>query len=84
MRCLNCHYGSIPPNTEHCPRCKIHLPSLLRDVLVPGTLLRSATYRLDYALGRGSFGITYAAHHTSLDEVFAIKEFYPIEFALRN
>ncbi len=52
--------------------------------MLPGTLLRSATYRLDYALGRGSFGITYAAHHTSLDEVFAIKEFYPIEFALRD
>ncbi|MGL5035824.1 MAG: protein kinase domain-containing protein, partial [Microcystaceae cyanobacterium] len=84
MRCLNCHYEEIPPNTEHCPRCKIHLPSLLRDVLIPGTLLRSDTYRLDYALGRGSFGITYAARHNTLNEVFAIKEFYPIEFALRN
>lgn len=84
MYCLNCHYEDVPPDSELCPRCKIHLPSLLRDVLAPGTLLRSDTYRLDYALGRGSFGITYSAHHTVLDEVFAIKEFYPIEFALRN
>ena len=84
MRCLNCHQEEIPSTAEYCPQCKIHFPSLLRDVLAQETLLRNQTYRLDYALGRGSFGITYQAHHTALNEVFAIKEFYPIEFALRN
>lgn len=84
MRCLNCHQEEISSTAEYCPQCKIHFPSLLRDILSQGTLLRNQTYRLDYALGRGSFGITYQAHHTALDEVFAIKEFYPIEFALRN
>lgn len=84
MRCLNCHQEDIPSTAEYCPHCKIHFPSLLRDVLAQGTQLRNKTYRLDYALGRGSFGITYQAHHTALNEIFAIKEFYPIEFALRN
>lgn len=84
MRCLNCHQEEIPSTAEYCPQCKIHFPSLLRDVLAQATLLRNQTYRLDYALGRGSFGITYQAHHTALNEVFAIKEFYPIEFAMRN
>ncbi|MDF5727134.1 MAG: tetratricopeptide repeat protein [Rhizonema sp. PD38] len=53
------------------------MPSLLRDVLAPGTLLRGGDYRIDYALGRGGFGITYRAAHTSLEKLVAIKEFYP-------
>jgi WD40 repeat protein/predicted Ser/Thr protein kinase len=84
MRCLNCHYEPLTPDLEHCPRCKIHLPTVFRDVLPPQTRLRNNTYRLDYALGRGSFGITYCAHHTTLGERFAIKEFYPTDFALRD
>jgi len=84
MQCLNCHYENLPSDTEHCPRCKIHLPSLLRDVLPGGTRLRSDTYRLDYAIGRGSFGITYRVHHTVLKETFAVKEFYPTEFVHRH
>jgi WD40 repeat protein/predicted Ser/Thr protein kinase len=60
------------------------LPSLLRDTLAPGTLLRADTYCIEYALGRGSFGITYQARHTVLNEVFAIKEYYPTEFVLRH
>jgi serine/threonine protein kinase len=59
------------------------LPSLLRDVLPPGTLLKD-TYRIDYALGRGGFGITYRAMHKDLELPVAIKEFYPQEHALRE
>lgn len=84
MRCLNCHYENLTPDLEHCPRCKIHLPTSFRDILPPQTRLRDDTYRIDYALGRGSFGITYRACHTSLGECFAIKEFYPSEFAHRD
>ncbi|MCS6862363.1 MAG: serine/threonine protein kinase, partial [Abditibacteriales bacterium] len=62
----------------------MHLPSLLRDVLPPGTQLRGDTYRIDYALGRGGFGITYRAVHTALDQLVAIKEFYPQEHAVRE
>ncbi len=84
MRCLHCHKDGIHLNAEICPNCGVHLPSLMRDVLEPGKRLRSDTYQIEYALGRGGFGITYRAHHTLLEEVVAIKEFYPQEYALRN
>lgn len=61
----------------------MYLPSLLRDVLPTGTLLRSGAYRVDYALGRGGFGITYRAMHVALEQAVAIKEFYPQEYAVR-
>ncbi|BAZ38985.1 serine/threonine protein kinase [Calothrix sp. NIES-4101] len=84
MRCLNCHQKNIPISTEICPRCGVHLPSLMRDILPQNTLLQNGNYRIDYPLGRGGFGITYQAMHTSLEKVVAIKEFYPQEHALRN
>lgn len=67
MRCLNCHQEEIQPKTENCPSCGVHLPSLLQDVLSNDTSLRSGTYQLEYALGRGDFGITYQARHTILE-----------------
>ncbi|MEA5570566.1 serine/threonine-protein kinase [Calothrix sp. UHCC 0171] len=84
MRCLNCHQKNIPISTEICPRCGVHLPSLMRDILPQNTLLQNGNYRIDYPLGRGGFGITYQAMHTSLEKLVAIKEFYPQEHALRN
>ncbi len=84
MLCLNCHEKGISLSTQTCPRCGVHLPSLMRDVLPHGTLLQNGTYRIDYALGRGGFGITYQAIHTALKKQVAIKEFYPQEQALRN
>ncbi|MCX7592938.1 MAG: protein kinase [Fischerella sp.] len=56
----------------------------MRDVLPHGTLLQNGNYRIDYALGRGGFGITYQAIHTALKKQIAIKEFYPQEQALRD
>lgn len=84
MRCLNCHQQEIPLSTEICPNCAVNLPSLMRDVLPHGTLLQNGTYLIDYALGRGGFGITYQAIHTALEKQVAIKEFYPQEHALRE
>lgn len=84
MRCLNCHQKGISLSTQTCPRCGVHLPSLMRDVLPHATVLQNGTYRIDYALGRGGFGITYQAIHTALKKQVAIKEFYPQDQALRN
>jgi serine/threonine protein kinase len=56
----------------------------MRDVLSPGTIIHQGTYRIDYALGRGGFGITYQAVHTTLEKLVAIKEYYPQEHALRD
>jgi serine/threonine protein kinase len=84
MRCLNCLRDGVAMSAEVCPECGVHLPTLQRDLLSPGTLLHSGKYRLDYALGRGGFGITYRATHLVLDQLVAIKEFFPQEHASRD
>jgi serine/threonine protein kinase len=47
-----------------------------------GTLL--GDYRLDSVIGHGGFGITYRAFDSQLAKVVAIKEYLPIEFAVRQ
>ena len=41
-------------------------------------------YRIDEILGQGGFGITYLAFDTNLDEHVAIKEYLPLELAVRE
>lgn len=52
--------------------------------LTIGTLLRGGTYKIEEALGQGSFGITYLAEHTSLNRKVAIKEFFMKEVNSRG
>jgi serine/threonine protein kinase/Flp pilus assembly protein TadD len=84
MRCLNCHQDGIALETQICPHCGVHLPTLMRDILVPGTLLHNGNYRIDYALGQGGFGITYRGFDVHLDRPVAIKEFYPQDYVQRD
>jgi serine/threonine protein kinase len=84
LRCLKCRTDGIPVETVTCPRCGANLPALLYDVLPPGTPLRGTDYRIEYAIGRGGFGITYRAMHNVLDRHVAIKEFFPHEYAQRD
>jgi serine/threonine protein kinase len=41
-------------------------------------------YRLDAVIGHGGFGITYRAFDGQLAKIVAIKEYLPIEFAVRR
>jgi serine/threonine protein kinase len=52
------------------------------QALTPGTQL--GDYRLDTVIGHGGFGITYRAFDTQLAKFVAIKEYLPIEFAVRG
>ena len=52
------------------------------QALPPGT--RLGDYRLDATIGHGGFGITYRAFDTQLAKFVAIKEYLPIEFAVRG
>ena len=53
-----------------------------RNSLQPGHKLH--WYEIEEILGQGGFGITYLAHDTNLDEDVAIKEYLPIEMAVRE
>ncbi|MBV8189897.1 MAG: protein kinase [Alphaproteobacteria bacterium] len=52
------------------------------QALPPGTEL--GDYRLDAIIGHGSFGITYRAFDKQLAKFVAIKEYLPVEFAVRK
>ena len=53
-----------------------------RDALPAGTVLRE--YTLQSAIGHGGFGIVYRAQHGELGATVAIKEYLPIELAVRE
>jgi serine/threonine protein kinase len=41
-------------------------------------------YLVDKVLGQGGFGITYLAHDPNLDQYVAVKEYLPMELAVRD
>ncbi|MGH8625246.1 MAG: protein kinase domain-containing protein [Gammaproteobacteria bacterium] len=53
-----------------------------RNALQPGYRLH--WYELSKTLGRGCFGITYLARDLNLAQLVAIKEYLPVELALRD
>ena len=61
------------------------MPSAQRDdryALAEGTLLRD--YTIEAVVGHGGFGIVYRALHNELRHLVAIKEYLPVELAVRE
>src|SRR5678816_1533941 len=52
-----------------------------RNALPSGSMLFE--YRLESVLGSGGFGMTYLAYDTNLELKVAIKEYLPVELAVR-
>lgn len=57
-------------------------PGHYRNALQPQQMLHE--YRLESVLGAGGFGMTYLARDTHLDKPVAIKEYLPVEMAMRE
>jgi len=57
-------------------------PRVHRNALAPGCRLHG--YRIGRVLGQGGFGITYLADDLSLDRPVAIKEYLPLDLAVRE
>ena len=53
-----------------------------RDALPRGAALRD--YTIEDVLGHGGFGIVYQARHNELGNLVAIKEYLPVELAVRE
>ena len=53
-----------------------------RDALPRGAVL--GAYTVEKVLGHGGFGIVYRARHNELDNQVAIKEYLPVELAVRE
>ena len=53
-----------------------------RDALPVGTVLRDFT--IQAVIGHGGFGVVYRAGHNDLELTVAIKEYLPVELALRE
>ena len=53
-----------------------------RDALPVGTVLRDFT--IQAVIGHGGFGVVYRADHNDLDLTVAIKEYLPVELAVRE
>jgi len=56
--------------------------SIIRGILPPGAQLRN--YCIVSVLGQGGFGTTYRAQDTVLHRAVAIKEYLPVELAIRE
>lgn len=80
VRCCWCGMDGIVAGTPVCPNCK----KGIADVLTPEFVLRSGRYRIEKALGKGGFGITYRALDTEFERYVAIKEYFPTSYAHRD
>lgn len=70
---------------EPCKKCGFSEESYSPDsmVLPCGTILMG-NFIIGRVLGKGGFGITYLAYDVKCGKIIAVKEYFPIEFSLRE
>ena len=82
--CYQCFHQI--PDIGQCPFCGYD-PDTAQDkyplALMPGTVL-AGRYLIGCVLGQGGFGITYLALDNQTRSRVAVKEYLPVELALRN
>lgn len=80
--CSSCF---APIKKEPCKKCGFHEPYYKPEnmVLPAGTVLMG-NFLIGKVLGKGGFGITYLAYDVKFDKIIAIKEYFPIELAIRK
>ncbi len=85
QRCANC-MRELAQNRGPCPHCGFDAAQYRPpdDALPPGSLLNNGKYVLGRVLGRGGFGITYAALDRNLELRVAVKECLPAYAARRE
>lgn len=74
-----------PIKKEPCKKCGFLTESYAPDkmVLPVGSILMG-NFLIGRCLGKGGFGITYQAYDVRYDHIIAIKEYFPVEIALRG
>ena len=84
-----CPHCMRPASGSRCPYCggnmhwtgQVGIDLLVGSILTSGNGLR--TYQLGAALGKGGFGITYAALEVNSHRRMAVKEYFPTYCAFR-
>ena len=84
-----CPHCMRPASGSRCPYCggnmhwtgQVGIDLLVGSILTSGNGLR--TYQLGAALGKGGFGITYAALEVNSHRRIAVKEYFPTYCAFR-
>lgn len=75
--CISC-FRRLNPGQSNCPYCGYLQSDIPKEKfhLAPKTVIHNR-YVIGHACGTGGFGITYKALDLQLNEVVAIKEFFP-------
>ncbi len=82
---LLCSGCFAPIKKEPCKKCGFSEESCSADnIALPCGAILMGNFLIGSVIGKGGFGITYRAYDVKYDKVIAIKEYFPIELAVRE
>lgn len=74
-----------PIKKEPCKKCGFSEESYASDkIALPCGTILMGNFVIGNVIGKGGFGITYLAYDVKYDKIIAVKEYFPIEFAVRE